>query len=121
MAKTNPQSIAHPHDGIGIGIGFGHRYLTFCPRGAEGTTLAVLQTFTSLAVIMSNNFSLLLLRVWDVSAATIASGDFAGVWKLTLLTSFIQGMGLLGVWLLPTSVHDQRQRQRTDRTSRRGA
>lgn len=40
---------------------------------AEGTALAALQTFVSLAVMTSNNIGLLFLRIWDVSADTIAS------------------------------------------------
>ncbi len=71
--------------------------------------------------MMANNISLLLLRVWDVSAASIAAGAFGGVWRLTLLTSALQALGVVGVVLLPTSVRHQRERQRKDRSSRSGA
>jgi len=68
-------------------------YLGFCPKGAEGTTLATLQTFTSLAVMMSNNLSLLSLRFWPVDEPTVTSEDFSGIWKLTLLTALAQSIG----------------------------
>jgi len=74
-------------------------YLGFCPKGAEGTTLATLQTFTSLAVIMSNNVSLLSLRFWPVDEPTVTSGDFSGIWKLTLLTALAQSVGRFWVGL----------------------
>jgi hypothetical protein len=71
-------------------------YLGFCPKGAEGSTLATLQTFTSLAVMMSNNLSLLSLRFWPVDEPTVTSGDFSGIWKVTLLTSLAQAIGTFG-------------------------
>lgn len=49
------------------------------PRTAEGTALAALQTFVSLAVMTSNNIGLLFLRIWDVGAETIAAGKGLGL------------------------------------------
>lgn len=71
--------------------------------------------------MMANNISLLLIRIWDVSAPTVAGGGFGGVWRLTLLTSALQALGVAGVFMLPTSVRHQRDRQRRDRSSRWGA
>jgi hypothetical protein len=67
--------------------------------------------------MMANNIALLLLRVWDVSSPTVAAGQLGGVWRLTLLSSALQALGVAGVWLLPTSVRDQKERQRGDRSS----
>lgn len=80
----------------------------------------MLQTFTSLANMVANNIALVLLRVWDVSSSTILKGDFSGVWRLTLLTSALQALGVAGVFMLPTSVRHQKERQRTDTSSRWG-
>ena len=63
------------------------------PPTQSGTTLAALQTFNSLAWIMSNNISLLSLRIWDVDAQTVERGEWSGIWRLTLLTTASQLLG----------------------------
>lgn len=94
-------------------------YLGFCPPGAEGTTMATLQTFTSLAVMCSNNLGLLALRIWPVDAPTLAMGEWSGLWRLTLLTTASQLWGFVFLPFLPRNVHEQRERQAegTDRRS----
>lgn len=41
--------------------------------------------------------------IWDVSNDTLASGNFDGLLKLTILTSFLQIVPLCLVFLLPDS------------------
>ena len=48
----------------------------------------------------------MLLRVYDVSKATMLSGDLSGMIKLTILTTVIQMSGLLFIKLLPRTKDD---------------
>ena len=57
-----------------------------CPEGSEGVTYALLTTISNLANSVANDIATCLSYIWDVSNETIASGDFSGVLKLTLLT-----------------------------------
>ncbi|TFJ83010.1 hypothetical protein NSK_005698 [Nannochloropsis salina CCMP1776] len=86
-------------------------YLGFCPKGAEGTTLATLQTFNSLAIMTGNNLSLLALRIWPVDEPSVEQGHWGGIWKVSLLTALAQVLGLIGLPWLPRNVHHQRETQ----------
>ncbi|GAB5036228.1 folate biopterin transporter [Nannochloropsis oceanica] len=90
-------------------------YMGLCPGGAEGTALAAIQTFASLAVMMSSNIGLLFLRIWDVDGGTIAAGNFEGVWKITLLCGLFQLVGVFFVKLLPRNAKHQEILQSFDR------
>lgn len=52
----------------------------------------------------------LLTRVWDVSNGAMGRGDYSGLWKLTVLTSGLQLLGLLPVRLLPSGRRAQAKR-----------
>lgn len=43
---------------------------------------------------MGSNIGTLLTNLWDVDNASLAAQRFDGVWKLTLLTSMLQPVGL---------------------------
>lgn len=48
----------------------------------------------------------MLLGIWDVSKATMISGDLSGMMKLTIFTTIVQMSGLLFVKLLPRTKED---------------
>jgi hypothetical protein len=48
----------------------------------------------------------------------MTTGDWSGLWKLSLLTSLLQPLGLLLLFLLPRSVEDQKKMQASDARSR---
>lgn len=86
-------------------------YLGLCPPGSEGTTYAMLTTWSNLAGSLAFDISTALTVVWDVSSATIASGDFNGVWKLSLLCGVIGPVPLMLLGLIPKNKEDQRKLQ----------
>mmetsp|Transcript_27449 Transcript_27449/g.63717 ORF Transcript_27449/g.63717 Transcript_27449/m.63717 type:complete len:237 (+) Transcript_27449:3-713(+) len=86
-------------------------YLGLCPKGSEGTTYAMLTTWSNLAGSLAFDISTALTVVWDVSSETIASGDYAGVWKLSLLCGLIGPVPLLLLGLIPKDKEDQRKLQ----------
>lgn len=76
-------------------------FVMLCPAGAEGTTFALLTTISSLAGTVASDIGTYLTSIWDVSNDTISAGDYSGVLKLTILTSFIQLLPIFLVWILP--------------------
>lgn len=84
-------------------------YLGLCPPGSEGTTYALLTTWSNLAGSMAFDISTALTDVWDVTSDTIAAGDFSGVWKLSLFCGLVGPLPLLLLGLIPTSKEDQRR------------
>ncbi|CAM9195436.1 unnamed protein product [Chrysoparadoxa australica] len=83
-------------------------YISMCPDGAEGTTYAIITTFSNVAFSVSTNIGMLLTRIWDVSNAAITAGDYAGLWKLTLLTSLLQPVPLLLLRYMPADKTEHR-------------
>ncbi len=86
-------------------------YLGLCPEGSEGTTYAMLTTWSNLAGSLAFDISTALTAVWDVSSATIQAGDYGGVWKLSLLSGLIGPVPLLLLGLIPKNKEDQRKLQ----------
>jgi hypothetical protein len=86
-------------------------YLGLCPPGSEGTTYALLTTWSNLAGSLAFDISTALTAVWDVSSHTISEGDYSGVWKLSLLCGLIGPIPLLMLGLIPKNKEDQRQLQ----------
>jgi MFS family permease len=86
-------------------------YLGLCPAGSEGTTYAMLTTFSNLAGSLAFDISTALTVIWDVSSETIAAGDYSGVWKLSLLCGLIGPVPLLLLGLIPKDKQDQQQLQ----------
>jgi hypothetical protein len=86
-------------------------YLGLCPQGSEGTTYALLTTWSNLAGSLAFDISTALTVVWDVSSQTISDGDYSGVWKLTLLCGLVGPIPLLMLGLIPKNMEDQRQLQ----------
>ena len=82
-------------------------YLGMCPEGSEGTTYAMLTTFSNLAGTIAFDISTLLTRVWDVEEETIESGDFTGVRNLSLLCTLVAPLPLVFIWLIPKNRSDQ--------------
>lgn len=92
-------------------------YLGLCPEGSEGTTYAMLTTWSNLAGSLAFDISTGLTEIWDVSSETIKSGDFSGVWKLSLLCGVIGPIPLIFLFLIPKSKEDQRKLQEDKSTS----
>lgn len=86
-------------------------YIGLCPVGSEGTTYAMLTTFSNLAGSLAFDISTALTSVWDVSSETIAAGDYSGVWKLSLLCGLIGPIPLVLLGLIPKDKADQKQLQ----------
>lgn len=86
-------------------------YLGLCPPGSEGTTYAMLTTWSNLAGSLAFDISTALTSVWDVSSDTISNGDYSGVWKLSLLCGLVGPIPLLLLGLIPKNKEDQRQLQ----------
>ncbi len=86
-------------------------YLGLCPPGSEGTTYAMLTTWSNLAGSLAFDISTALTSVWDVSSETISEGNYSGVWKLSLLCGLIGPIPLLLLGLIPKSKEDQRTLQ----------
>jgi hypothetical protein len=95
-------------------------YLGLCPPGSEGTTYAMLTTWSNLAGSLAFDISTALTVVWDVSSQTIANGDYSGVWKLSLLCGLVGPVPLLMLGLIPRSKDDQ-QRLQQDQSKHRVA
>lgn len=86
-------------------------YLGLCPPGSEGTTYAMLTTWSNLAGSLAFDISTALTAVWDVSSETIEAGDYSGVWKLSLLCGIIGPVPLVLLGLIPKDKADQRTLQ----------
>jgi hypothetical protein len=72
-----------------------------CPDGSEGASYAMFTTVNNSALALSSMISTNLLRIWDVSRATLAAGDLTGMVNLTYLTTAIQVSAILFVGWLP--------------------
>jgi hypothetical protein len=92
-------------------------YLGLCPTGSEGTTYAMLTTWSNLAGSLAFDISTVLTAVWDVSSQTISEGDFSGVWKLSLLCGLIGPLPLFLLGLIPKNKEDQRRLQKDETRS----
>jgi hypothetical protein len=86
-------------------------YLGLCPKGSEGTTYAMLTTWSNLAGSLAFDISTALTEIWDVSSETIASGNYDGVWKLSLLCGLAGPVPLLLLGLIPKDKKDQQKLQ----------
>jgi hypothetical protein len=86
-------------------------YLGLCPPGSEGTTYAMLTTWSNLAGSLAFDISTALTVLWDVSSETIAAGDYGGIWRLTLLCGLIGPVPLVLLGLIPKNKVDQRNLQ----------
>ena len=86
-------------------------YLGLCPKGSEGTTYAMLTTWSNLAGSLAFDISTALTVIWDVSSETIASGGYEGIWKLTLLCGIVGPLPLVLLGLIPKDKADQSKLQ----------
>ena len=84
-------------------------YLGLCPAGAEGTTYAMLTTFSNLAGTVAFDISTLLTAVWDVDEDTLAAGDFRGIFNLSLLCTLVAPLPLILINLIPRNREDQEE------------
>jgi len=87
-------------------------YLSLCPEGSEGSTYALLTTWSNLAGSVAYDISTVLTEFVDVSAATIEYGDYSGIWKLTLIASIASPIPLLLLGLIPKNKEDQKLLQK---------
>ena len=76
-------------------------FMMLCPEGSEGVTYALLTTVANLASTVSGDIGSGLTTLFDVSNDSLEAGDFTGVLKLTILTSFLQLLPLTLLWILP--------------------
>ena len=63
---------------------------TTLAQGAEGASYAMLTTLSNLAGTVANSLAGSLATVWDVSNDALASHNYEGMWKLTLLCGCVQ-------------------------------
>lgn len=80
-----------------------------CPEGSEGVTYALLTTISNLASAVGGDIGSAMTLIWAVDNDTLASGDYSGMLKLTILTSCLQAAPLLLVWILPDSKEEQKK------------
>ncbi|CAJ1955369.1 unnamed protein product [Cylindrotheca closterium] len=92
-------------------------YLGLCPPGSEGTTYALLTTWSNLAGSLAFDISTALTAIWDVSSETISEGDFSGVWKLSLLCGLLGPLPLVLLKLIPKNKEDQQKLQKDETRS----
>ena len=89
-----------------------------CPEGSEGVTYALLTPISNLASAVGSDIGTAMALIWPVDNDTIASGDYSGMLKLTILTSCLQVAPLLLVWILPDSKEEQRKLRDSGVTNR---
>lgn len=82
-------------------------FIMILPEGSEGITYALLTTIGNLAWTVACALGSAMTTIWDVSNDALAAGDYSGMLKLTLLTSFLQIVPLSLVFLLPDSKEEQ--------------
>lgn len=82
-------------------------FVVLCPEGSEGTTYALLTTISNLAGTVGSDLSSSLTSIWDTSNETLEAGDYSGVANLTILTSILQLMPIVLVFLLPATRKEQ--------------
>ena len=76
-------------------------YTSLCPSGTEGSTYAMLTTFSNLALTCAFTLGTSLSLCFDVRNSTLAERDVSGLWRLNLLTSIIAPLPLALLCLLP--------------------
>lgn len=107
-------------DAAGTSFARGFQYLpvaqlfvTVCPVHQEGVAFALLTSVTNLAQAMATTIANMLLALWPVDLPDLAKipHDFHGVWKLSILTSFLPLVPVLGLTrrLLPTGPDHQEE------------
>jgi hypothetical protein len=91
--------------------------LGLCPEGSEGTTYALLTTFSNLAGTIAFDISTILadLPRFDVSSATLAAGDFSGVLSLTIIAALVSPLPLIFLYLIPEGKEEQKILQQDTR------
>lgn len=80
--------------------------VNLCPEGSEGTAYAMFTTFSNSALLLAPAVSSNLLRVWDVSKATLEADELSGFFKLSVLTTILQMSPLAFLSLLPNSLEE---------------
>mmetsp|Transcript_17770 Transcript_17770/g.25927 ORF Transcript_17770/g.25927 Transcript_17770/m.25927 type:complete len:527 (-) Transcript_17770:480-2060(-) len=89
-------------------------YIGLCPEGVEGTTYAMLTTMSNVASATAFDIGTLMTKIWDVSNAAMERHDYAGMWKLTLLTSVLQILPMVLIKLIPGSPAEQKLLQQSN-------
>ena len=77
-----------------------------CPVGSEGASYAMFTTVNNSALTLSSALSTQLLKIWDVSRATLAAGNLQGMINLSYLTTISQVSAIVFVGLLPRYKED---------------
>eukprot|EP00522_Entomoneis_paludosa_P018274 CAMPEP_0172451296 /NCGR_PEP_ID=MMETSP1065-20121228/9391_1 /TAXON_ID=265537 /ORGANISM="Amphiprora paludosa, Strain CCMP125" /LENGTH=524 /DNA_ID=CAMNT_0013203239 /DNA_START=14 /DNA_END=1585 /DNA_ORIENTATION=- len=80
--------------------------VSLVPEGIEGASYALFTTTWNVGGVLSEAFSTVLLRIWDVSKETLAGGDLSGMTNLTLLTTALQMTPILFVSMIPHRADD---------------
>lgn len=89
-----------------------------CPKNQEGASYALFTTFSNLASSCSTVFGNLAVdNLWDCSNGAMASGQWGGLGKLTILTSVIQVVPCFFVFFLPDSEEEHKQMAAKEETS----
>jgi MFS family permease len=75
--------------------------VTLCPPNSLGTSYAMFTTSWNSAMLLSQAIGSSLLGIWDTSKETMMAGNVDGLFKLALLTTFLQMCPIVFVWWLP--------------------
>ena len=75
--------------------------VSLVPAGSEGASYAMFTTYWNSAMLLSPAVATSLLRIWDVSKETLEADELDGLFKLSLLTTFIQTLPVLLIFWLP--------------------
>lgn len=86
-------------------------YVVLCPDGSEGTTYALLTTISNLAGTVAGDFGSWMTDIWNVSNSALEAGHYEGLVKLTILTSALQFIPIVLVYLLPDTKEQQKEMQ----------
>ena len=75
--------------------------ICMCADGQEGCTFAIFATFNNVAISVATLLGTELVRIWDCSDNAMKEHEYAGLAKLVWLTTGLQFVPLLFLWLLP--------------------
>ena len=76
--------------------------VTLCPPNSEGASYAMFTTAWNSAMLLAQAIgSSVLLGIWDTTKETMIAGNLNGLFKLSVLTTFLQMLPILFVGWLP--------------------
>ena len=67
---------------------------------------ALFSTTYNVGEVLSDALSTVLLKIWDVSQTALENNDLSGMVNLTILTTTLQVIPILFVWMIPSSADE---------------